>query len=259
MPAVLVEIDGAIARVTLNRPGRLNAVSEELYTDLLDALARAGDDPAIRVVILRGAGRAFCAGADLKAHAAGARGPVERRVYAELAQEACKQIRLLPKPVVAQVHGYALGAGAELCLSADFLVASTDAQIGLPELSLGTYVGGGITHALPRLVGLARARRLLLLGERLSGADAADWGLAHAAVLPEELEPAAETLASELAAKAPLPVAFLKTQLETPPAGGLDGALEAEAEALLACMETEDWAEGIAAFAERRPPQFRGR
>jgi enoyl-CoA hydratase len=255
---VLFSGDGPIARLTLNRPERLNAVTEELYIELIDALARLSDDAAVRVVLLRGAGRAFCAGADMKAHAAGERGPSERRRYVELTQEACERIQRLPKPVVAQVHGYALGAGAELCLNADFVLMSDDAQIGFPELSIGTYVTGGITFTLPRLVGVARAKRLLLRGERLSGAQAAEWGLAHDATPAPELEAAAEALAGDLAVLAPVPVRLLKSHLQDTATGDFTSALEQEREAVLECMGTEDWAEGVHAFAQRRRPRFTG-
>jgi len=257
MTPVLVERAGAVRRLTLNRPDRLNAVSEELYRRLLAELCDAEADPDTRAVLLAGAGRAFCVGADLKAHSAGTRTPAERAEYVELAWRVCEQIQTMGTPVVAAVQGYALGAGAELATSADFLVIAEDARIGFPEVSIGTFVGGGVTHRRPRLVGLRRATDLLILGERCTGAQAADWGLAHSAVPAEGLPAAAGELAEALAAKAPLSLARMKAALRADEP--LRTALRSEARDLLAVMGTEDWAEGVAAFAQRRSPVFQGR
>ncbi|GAB2689321.1 enoyl-CoA hydratase/isomerase family protein [Nocardia thraciensis] len=255
-PTVLVTRRGQVAELTLNRPDRLNAVSEQLYRTLIDALAAADDDPQVRCVILTGAGRAFCVGADLKAHAAGTRTRADREEYAQLGQQACRQIQTMSTPVVAAVNGYALGAGAELAVSADFLVIADDARMGFPEVSIGTFVGGGVTHRLPRLVGLRRATDLLILGERCTGAQAYDWGLAHSSVPARDLVNSAAALADSIAAKAPLALARMKAALRRD--DPLEVALESEPWDLLALMETEDWAEGVAAFSERRDPVFRG-
>jgi enoyl-CoA hydratase len=254
---LLTERDGHVRRLVLNRPHRLNAVTERLYRELLDELAAADTDPDTRAVVLTGAGRAFCVGADQKEHAAGTRTRAERAAYVELAWRVCERIQRMRTPVVASVHGYALGAGAELATSADFLVIAEDAQMGFPEVSIGTYVGGGVTRRLPRLVGLRRASELLMLGERFSGAQAAQWGLAHAAVPAGELARAAAELAGSLAGKEPIPMAKLKAALSSDEP--LDTVLRAEARDLLEVMDTQDWAEGVAAFAERRVPTFRGK
>jgi enoyl-CoA hydratase len=257
MSVVMAERRGAVLRVTLNRPERLNAVSEELYTSLLDQLAGADADPGIRCVLLTGAGRAFCVGADLKAHGEGSRSEDDRERYVDLGQRVCAQIQRMGTPVVAAVRGYALGAGAEMAVSADFLVAASDAQMGFPEVSIGTFVGGGVTHRLPRLVGLRKATELLVLGERFTGAQAAEWGLVHAAVAPDRLDEAADELAAALVTKAPVSLARMKRALLG--MAGLDAALRQEAADLLAVMRTEDWAEGVRAFADRRAPVFNGR
>ena len=257
MPVVIAERHGAVLRITLNRPERLNAVSEELYIAVLEALTEADADPAVRCVLLTGAGRAFCVGADLKAHAEGTRSENDRKDYIDLGQRVCAQIQRMDTPVIASVHGYALGAGAEMAVSADFLVIATDAQMGFPEVSIGTFVGGGITYRLPRLVGLRRATEMLVLGERFTGAQAAEWGLPYAAVAPDQLDGVADKLASALAAKAPISLARMKKALLT--ATELDVALRDEATDLLAVMHTEDWAEGVRSFAERRTPVFSGK
>lgn len=256
---LLVEPGDGWVRLVLNEPRRLNAVSEEMYSALLSELDAAERDDSVRALILAGAGRAFCAGANLKRHAAGDRDADQRREYATLAGRVCERLQQIRKPVVAAVHGYAFGAGLELALSADFLLAADDAVMAFPEISLATYVGGGVTSSLPRLVGLARARRLLFLGERFTGADAAGWGLAAASVPAGTLAQEAETLASRLAALAPRPVEMMKADLIDAGRRSLADALEAEIEHLLACMATDDWAEGVAAFKAGRAPVYRGR
>lgn len=257
MTVVLAERAGAVQRLILNRPERLNAVSAELYRLLLDRLAEADADPDVRAVVLTGAGRAFCVGADQKAHGAGTRTPEQRAEYVRLAWQVCERIQTMATPVVAAVRGYALGAGAEMATSADFLLMAEDAQMGFPEVSIGTFVGGGVTRRLPRLVGLRQAGELLMLGERFTGVRAAEWGLAHAAVSAERLDEEAAALAGKLAGKAPISMARMKAALyrEDP----MTDVLRAEADDLLEIMETEDWAEGVAAFADRRDPVFRGK
>ncbi|MFQ6227895.1 enoyl-CoA hydratase/isomerase family protein [Nocardia sp. NPDC002869] len=254
--AVLIDRRGSTLVLTLNRPDRLNAVNEELYQTLIAALHLAETDSRIRCVLLTGSGRAFCVGADLKEHGSGARTREDREHYVRLGQDVCRLIQSGSTPVVAAVHGYAFGAGAELAVSSDFLVLADDALMGFPEVSLGTFVGGGITHRLPRLVGLRRATDLLLLGERFTGTQALEWGLAHSVVGPDRVYPAALELAERLAEQAPLSVARMKAALYR--ADPVDAAFGTEPRDLLALMETADWAEGVAAFAQRRTPVFRG-
>jgi enoyl-CoA hydratase len=253
---VLVTQDGPVLTLSLNRTARLNAVSTEMYEQLLAGLDRADDDPAIRAVVLTGEGRAFCVGADQKAHGAGTRTPEQRQEYVELAQQVCERIQTLSVPVVAAVHGYALGAGAEMATSADFLVIADDAQMAFPEVAIGTFVGGGVTHRLPRLVGLRRATELLLLGRRFDGTQALEWGLAFACAPTGHVRDLARELARELAVKAPLSMAAMKAALwrDQP----LGEAMESEEAELLLITGTRDWAEGVEAFAQRREPRFVG-
>ncbi|GIH19524.1 enoyl-CoA hydratase/isomerase family protein [Rugosimonospora africana] len=257
MSEVLVARADAVVRLTLNRPDRLNAVNEALYGQLMEHLSVADADPGVRAVVLTGQGRAFCVGADLKAHSAGTRSQADLAAYVDLGQRVCERIQTMATPVIAAVRGYALGAGAELAVSADFLLVAEDAMMGFPEVSIGTFVGGGVTHRLPRLVGLRRATELLIVGERFTGRQALAWGLATAAPRAEDLDEAADELAHRLARKAPLPLARMKAALNR--SASLGDALGDEATDLLAMMQTEDWAEGVAAFAERREPVFQGR
>lgn len=254
MDELLEERRGAVALLTLHRPERLNAVSAGLYTRLCEAMARAEQDRSVRAVVLTGAGRAFCVGADLVAHREDRPGDA-RRAYVELGQRAARALLTSPLPVVAAVNGHAVGAGLELALACDLIVVAEAARLRFPELGLGTFVGGGATRTLVQRAGLTRARELLLLGRFFGGADAVALGVANATVPAADVLPAAVALAEELATKAPRSLAFAK-QLLAPAA--LDEALAAEAEALLACMQTRDWHEGVLAFAEKRDPRFTG-
>ena len=175
---IIYRKDSGIAEIRLNRPHRLNAVIETLYMEVTEALDNAETDKDIRVIILTGEGRAFCAGADLKEHGTGRRSEAERRSYLALGQNTCKRIRQLTKPVIAAVNGYAIGGGLEIALSADFILIKESAEVGLPEVGLGSYVGGGVTYVLPQLVGLAKAREMIYLGQRIDSREALAIGLA---------------------------------------------------------------------------------
>lgn len=247
------------AEIRLNRPHRLNAVVEQLYLDVLGALADAEADAEVRVVVVTGEGRAFCVGADLKEHAKAERTPYQQRQYLVLGNDVCKRIYRLTKPVIAAVNGYALGAGAEISVSSDFIVMKESAQIGFPEVSIGTFVGGGVSQILPRLVGLARARELILTGRRIGGREAERIGLAIKAIPDDAFDEGVKDFARTIAGKAPLSMALAKEHLNGGGSRSYESALITELEGLRACMTTEDWKEGIAAFADKRAPVFKGR
>lgn len=246
-----------VAYVTLTRPDRLNAVTKELYAGVQGALERANEDDA-RVIVLEGEGRAFCVGADLKDHDERERTAAEKREYAWTAQRTCEAIQTHERPVIAKVQGYAIGAGAEMALSADLIVMAAQAEIRFPETSIGTYVGGGVTDTLPERVGTAKAKELLLTAASLDGTEAAEIGLVNEVVPDDELDDAVNDLATEVANNAPIPITFAKKQLNQQPTDR-ELVLTAEVDALLTCMETADWQEGIDAFAEEREPVFEGR
>jgi len=257
--AIIFSVSNGTAEIRFNRPRSLNAVVEQLYDEVLDALARAAADEQVKVVVLTGEGRAFCVGADLKEHGRGARTAWERRAYLLRGNAVCSAIHRHTKPVVAAVNGYALGAGAEMAISADFIVMRDDAQIGLPEVSIGTHVGGGVTSILPRLVGLSKAREMIYLGRRVTGIEAQRIGLAYASAPAEEFEGAVRALTSELAQKAPISMTFAKEHLNLGYSRDYDTLLSTEVEACYACSFTQDWQEGVNAFAEKRAPAFVGR
>ncbi len=249
---------GAIATLTLNRPDRLNAVSLPLYRALIDTLAQLERDTAVRAIVLTGAGRAFCVGADLKAHDEDELSLEQKRVYIRTAQRAHRRMQRSAKPIVAALNGHAIGAGLELALSSDFVVVAEPAKLRFPEIALGTFVGGGTVYTLPDRVGLLRAKQLLLLGDFFTAQDAVSWGLANHAVPTEQVLPTALELAARLAQRAPRSLASAKRLLNHAPHMDPRRALALEAAALLACMQTQDWKEGIRAFHEKRDPEFTG-
>jgi len=260
-------IDAPVGTIRLNRPERMNAVVEEMYREIQDALGRATADPTMRCLVLTGSvlrregveKQAFCAGADLKKHAAGERGPEERRAYIELTHETTRRIHELPLATIAAINGPARGAGIEMALSCDLLLMAEDATLAFPETGLGTMVGGGVTHVLPRLVGLGRAKELIYTGRVVDGREAVAIGLALACYPVAELGERARSLALELAAKAPVSMERAKRELQRSPGLPLPDALQNETEAIVECMDTADWREGLPAFAETRRPRFEGR
>jgi enoyl-CoA hydratase len=257
-PVLEASQDGPVLVLALNRPERLNAVTLELYRVLQETLARAEADAGVRAVVLTGRGRAFSVGADLVAHGGGDPSREERRRYVEAGQAANRALQASPLPVVAAVNGHAVGAGLELALSADLVVVARESRLRFPEAALGTFVGGGVTLTLPARVGMARARELLLLAEFLSPDEALAMGMVNRVVPAEEVVPAALALAGTLATRAPRSLAALKSLLSRPPAPDPGLRFQEEAEALLTCMESPDWREGVRAFHEKRAPRFTG-
>lgn len=256
-PLLVRRVD-AILLLTLNRPDRLNAVSLAMYEALAAELRSASDDPSVRCVVITGAGRAFCVGADLKSHGEGPPTGEERRRYVRIAQRVNRRIQLGPKPVVAAVNGHAIGAGLEMALSSDFMIVAEEAKLRFPEIALGTFVGGGVVYTLAERVGTMKARELIYLGDFLLGAEAARMGVANRAVPAGEVVEEAMALAARLAELAPRSLAYAKRLIG--PAGTMtrEEALRREARALEKVFGTRDWREGVAAFHEKRPPRFTG-
>jgi 2-(1,2-epoxy-1,2-dihydrophenyl)acetyl-CoA isomerase len=204
-PKLLVDIRDDIMTVSLNRPEKLNAIDSELARALLDAIGSAAQDDAVRVLLLRGGGRAFCAGRDVT------NPPTEEELV--LVQAVSKALFALPKPVVAATHGWTVGAGFEWMLNADFVVAAQSSRFRLPEASIGVFVTGGLTATLPAYAGLARAKALMVLGEEFSPAQAQAWGLIWQTVPDGELESAASRIAIHLASLKPEVVGQFKRVL----------------------------------------------
>ncbi|MFC3283476.1 enoyl-CoA hydratase/isomerase family protein [Litchfieldella rifensis] len=255
---LLVETHGPVVEIRFNRPHRLNAVVEPLYRELLVALTAADSDPEVRAVVLTGEGRAFCVGADMKEHGGATRSLYQRRQYLQLGNDVCEAIYRLKKPVIAAVNGYALGAGAEMAVACDFLLMADDARIGFPETSIGTCIGGGVSKILPQLVGLNMARQLLYTGRRIDGAEAVRIGLATDSGKADSLIAEAHRLAGELAKQAPVSIAMLKRLVNLGSSTDFDAQLQQELDAVFTCSTTQDWQEGVDAFAEKRTPVFKG-
>ncbi len=259
LETVLYEVRDGIGHVTLNRPHRLNAMVPRLMRDLHRALQAAAEDPAVRVVLLSGEGRAFCAGDDLKEADKGYGGVAEIRRFIDEIQQVTVDIKTMRKPVIAAVHGYAVGGGCELALGCDLVVAAEDAKFGFPETGVAQFVTGGVTHFLPRAVGLAKAKELIMTGDFFDGREAARLGLVNRAVPAAEVLDCARALARKIMERAPVSIEFAKQALESGVQTDLATAMAFETTATVACFLTEDAREGARAFVEKRAPRYRGR
>jgi enoyl-CoA hydratase len=257
--AATVRLDrvDAIATVTLDRPQALNALDEPMLRDLARAIRELRRDAAVRAVIVAGAGRAFSAGADIPAMAA--MSPAEGHALSRLGHDVFGRLEALDVPVVAAVHGVALGGGLELALACDLIVAAEGARVGQPEINLGLIPGFGGTQRLVRRVGLGRARRLVYLGEQIQAGDALAMGLVDRVVPTSELAAEARSLAAALAGKAPLALAQAKRATAVAADADLGTGCRFESEAFGVTFATEDRVEGLLAFQQKRPPVWKGR
>jgi enoyl-CoA hydratase/carnithine racemase len=244
---VLTEDMGDGVRVlTLNRPQRLNAINAELLEDLNAALDAAGRDDGIRAIVLTGAGRAFCAGDDLKEFEGQSGDAATTRAYAERIQDVTRAIIGGDKPVVGAIRGWAVGGGLEWVINCDFAVAAEGTRFFFPETTLGVFVTGGVTFLLPRIVGLQRTRELILLGERFDAAEALAWGLVWKVVPDSELLPTALATARRIAALPTGPVRDLRRILARN--ATLDECLAAETEAAVRGFLDPETAKRVAKF-----------
>jgi 2-(1,2-epoxy-1,2-dihydrophenyl)acetyl-CoA isomerase len=261
-------LDGSVLRLELDRPDKRNAMNDTMFGGLADAVDRAGRDEAVRVIVISGAGDHFCGGADIVARNAKPAdgsppvrprvGSIQRRVPST-AHRFITQLVEVQTPVVCQVRGWAAGIGFQIALAADFTVAAVDATFWEPFTERGFTPDSGATWLLPRVVGITRARELLLLGRSLTGAEAAEWDIVHRAVPPDELAAETEALISQLAQAPTVAVGFTKWLLHASHDAALAAQLQNEALALELSSRSEDFREGLKAFGEKRPPRFEGR
>jgi enoyl-CoA hydratase/carnithine racemase len=258
MTEIVVEEKAGVAWVTLNRPEVRNALSRAVNLKLTDIALELDQRDSVRAIVLTGAGdKAFCAGADLKERkgvAASETTPFINAIASAI--ETWGEIR---KPTIAMMNGSAYGGGLELAMACDLRVIVTGAEVGLTEVRLGIMPGAGGTQRLPRLVGEARAKELILLGRRISAARAAEIGLVHQAVERAQLQPTVEGLLGELAGCAPLSLMSAKSAIQRGYGMPLGEALAVERECYEVTLYSEDRDEGLAAFAEGRPPKYLGR
>ncbi|WP_439639203.1 2-(1,2-epoxy-1,2-dihydrophenyl)acetyl-CoA isomerase PaaG [Nevskia sp.] len=258
---ILYSLDAGIARITLNRPDRLNSFTAAMHGELRDAISRVAADDRARVLLLTGAGRGFCAGQDLSDRAVSAdAAPVDLGHTVEtLWAPLVLSLRRLPKPVVVAVNGVAAGAGANIALAGDIVVATRSASFIQSFCKLGLIPDTGGTWALPRLLGTARAMGLAMLGDKLSASQAADWGLIWKAVDDDAFSAEIEALLLQLSTAPTFGLAKTKELILGSGTLSLADALEREAQAMRACGYSADYREGVAAFLQKRPASFTGR
>ena len=263
MPKVIVERQGAVLRITLNRPEVLNAVDRETIAALAAAAAEAAEDKAARAVLLCGAGTHFCAGGDIGMFGELIHLPAEERRQAlyqtvDALHPLLLGLRHMPKQVVAAVHGAAAGFGLSLVLAADFAVAAEDAVFACGYIHLGTSPDGGMTALLPAIAGLKLAAELTLLGDRFDANRALALGIVNRLAAPDRLTAEAEALAARLATGPSEAYARTKALLQASFGDGFTAQLRREAESFAACAAGEEFVEGVRAFLDKRRPSFSG-
>ncbi|MBB1633420.1 enoyl-CoA hydratase/isomerase family protein [Cupriavidus sp. UME77] len=258
---LLYEVRDQVAVITINRPDRMNTLGGTMKPDLARAFFElARNDDHVRAVLITGSGdRAFCAGADIKERATDAVRGTEHFVRQKSTHELFRSIEEFEKPVVAAINGVALGGGLEIALCCDIRIASTNARFGLPEVKLGVIPAAGGTQRLPRLIGEARAKELILTADLVDAETAQRYGLVSRVVDLADLMPTAMELSQRIARHPPLAVRFAKRAINRGMQTDLDSGLEYERYASAMIVDSEDRVEGMRAFLEKREPQFNGR
>jgi 2-(1,2-epoxy-1,2-dihydrophenyl)acetyl-CoA isomerase len=254
---ILFEVAEGVATLTLNRPDKLNAFNDQLHHDIADALGRVESDAAIRALIITGAGRGFCSGADLSARLdrqGGTNDALDRQYHPRL-----RRLRALKKPVVAAVNGPAAGAGMSLALSCDIVLAAQSATFIQAFSRIGLVPDAGSTFFLPRLIGTARAKGLTMLAEPLTATQAEAWGMIWKAVPDDRLMAEANALAKKLAQGPTFALGLTKTAIDASMGNDLDTQLALERDFQDAASQSRDFREGVTAFLEKRPAKFQGK
>jgi enoyl-CoA hydratase/carnithine racemase len=259
MPIVEIEDRGPVRHVVLNRPDKRNAFNEELVLGLRVALEAAADDDAVRCVVLRGAGPMFSSGMDVNTLGALAAEPGRLRSSRRPIIDTWNLCEEMPKPTIAQIHGGCLGGAMELALACDLRVMAADAVIGVVETRVGLVPDVGGSSRLPSVVGLGRAKEMIMASKVIDGIEAERIGLVNRVAPADELDETTGQLVAELLACAPRAVALAKRLLDSVAKPTLSATLEQEVAAQELCARSEDFAEGTRAFAEKRQPEFSGR
>lgn len=257
---ILYEVRGPTAWIYLNRPEAMNSLNTDMVVELEDALCRAEADENTRVLAVSGKGRAFCAGADLKAFMSGIEeGQSPGPSFLDLTIKALDHLRCFPKPVIAAVNGLALAGGLETVMCCDIVIAAETARLGDAHSNFGVFPGAGGAAVLPRKIGLNRAKYLLFTGDFVSAAEMKDYGLVNQVVSDETLEETVQALADKLADKSPVGLRAMKEVANRSLDQSQEAALNDEQVALARHQRSEDMREGLAAFNEKRKPDFPGR
>ncbi|MBI3965373.1 MAG: enoyl-CoA hydratase [Chloroflexi bacterium] len=257
---LLYEKADGIATITLNRPHRMNALTPAMMANALEALDDAANDESVRVVVLTGAGRTFCGGADLSALRGNSEASVVERLKADVTvpPSLVRAIRALDKPVIGAINGAAVGGGCDLALVCDLRIVSEDAKFGEVYAKIGLVPGAGAAYLLPRLVGLAKACELILTGDVIDARTAERIGLANQLVSREEFPGAVQTMARKLADGPPIALSLAKQLIYRSLSGDFDDSLALSRVYTAMTLTTQDHQEGLKAFKEKRPPEFRG-
>ena len=255
--------DGGVLRLHLNRPDKRNALTDEMMTGMIDAVDTAGRDETVRVIVISAAGDHFCSGFDIVSRNTGdgARprvGSIQRRLPSQ-AHRLVPLILTTQTPVVCRVQGWCAGIGLNLALAADFTVATSDARFWMPFVDRGFTADSGATWLLPRRIGEVRARDMLLLARVVEGSEAADWGMVHRIVPASEIDASVDELVAQLARGATVAVGLTKWLLNSGRETSLLAHLQNEAFAMELSSRSDDFREGLAAFREKRDPDFQGR
>jgi enoyl-CoA hydratase len=254
---ITVERRGRVAVLTVNRPDKLNALSNKVHAEGVAALDELKQDDEVRVVVITGAGeKAFIAGADISEFQD--QTPVtQRNAFNE--RSLFNSLDSFPKPVIAMINGFCLGGGNELAMACDIRIASENARFSQPEINLGIMCGGGGTQRLPKLVGEGRAMEMVLTGDMIDAATAERFGLVNHVYPAADLEAETMSLAEKIAEKAPIALQLSKEAVKFASRSNLDEGLRREVDLFAICFSTEDKKEGVAAFLQKRKPEFKGR
>lgn len=255
---ILYTVESGVATITLNRPDVFNAFNDQQSYELQDALKQAKRDAEVRVVILTGAGKAFCSGQDLKAIAQSENRSLSESLYKRY-NPIIKAMRELPKPIICRLNGVAAGAGCSLALASDMIIAAENASLIEVFVNVGLVLDSGSSYFLPRLVGSARAFELSTMGSKVTAQKALEWGMVNRVVPAEELDAAVEEVVAYYRQAPTKAIALMKTMLNKSFHSDLDTMLEYEAYCQEIAGRSEDYKEGVKAFNEKRKPEFKGR
>jgi len=259
--SIIYKKEQAVATIILNRPRALNALNAEMIDELLHAVGQAGEDPEVKVLLLTGAGRAFCFGADISEFRQAHEQPGQGSTWNMLlkSQNIIRLLTGMPKPTIAALNGFATGLGLDLAMACDLRMAAERAKLGETFVSMGLVPDGGGTFLLPRLVGLAKAAEMIFTGKAIEASEAERIGLINRVVPTQDLIKSAQELADKLARGPSLAIGLAKEAIWRNLSQNLDSALNFEAQSQKACLDSEDHREAVKAFLEKRDPHFRGK